>query len=180
MPVRADVGFKFHPKGYQPKYAQSGFVSMGQIGDGLDIPAGRGDTRFSGFYTMPQSGILTTYEPHMHSSGRRMCVEAIYPNQTREMLNCSKYDHSWARVYVYDDDHAPLLPKGTVLHIQGWYDNTSRNRNVVDSRNWKGYGNRSIDDMFIFLPKVTFLSEEQFAEVVAERKAKGARQSQND
>mgnify|MGYP001465420052 CR=1 FL=1 len=181
MPVRADVGFKFHPKGYKPKYAQSGFISMGAIGDGLDIPAGRDDTRFSGFYTMPQSGILTTYEPHMHASGKRMCVEAIYPNQTREMLNCSAYNHSWARVYVYDDDHAPLLPKGTVLHVMGFYDNTTKNRNVVDSRNWKGWGNRSIDDMFIFLPKVTFLSEDQFAEVVAERKAKQrARLSQND
>ena len=41
--------------------------------------------------------------------------------------------------------------------------------NVVDPRNWKGWGNRSIDDMFILLPKVTFLDEEQYAEVVAER-----------
>ena len=107
----------------------------------------------------------------MHSSGKRMCVEAVYPDQTREMLNCSKYDHSWARVYVYEDDHAPILPQGTVLHMIGWYDNTAKNRNVVDPRNWKGWGNRSIDDMFLLLPKVTFLDEEQYAEVVAEREA---------
>ncbi len=180
IPVRADVGFTFHPEGYEPEYKQSGFLAMGNIGDGLDIPAGEDNVRFDSFYTMPQHGILTTYEPHMHSSGKRMCVEAVYPDQTREMLNCSKYDHSWARVYVYDDDYAPILPKGTVLHIVGWYDNTPKNRNVVDPRNWKGWGNRSIDDMFLLLPKVTFLDEEQYAEVVAEREANLASMATNN
>ena len=179
IPVRADVGFKFHPVGYQPKYAQSRFIAMGNIGDGLDIPGGQDNIRHDGFYTMPQDGILTTYEPHMHSSGKRMCVEAVYPDQTREMLNCSGYNHSWARVYVYEEDYAPLLPKGTVLHIIGWYDNTHKNRNVVDPRNWKGWGNRSIDDMFLLLPKVTVLSEEQFAEAVAEREVKHQSQATN-
>ena len=118
---------------------------------------------------MPKDGILNTFEPHMHASGRRMCLEAIYPagegdraGIEREMLNCAKYDHNWAKVYVYEDDAAPLLPKGTVLHLTGWYDNTSKNRNVVDPRNWKGHGQRSVDDMFISLSKFTFLTEEQY------------------
>ena len=42
----------------------------------------------------------------------------------------------------------------------------------MDPRNWKGWGNRSIDNMFLLLPKVTFLDGEQYAEVVAEREAK--------
>ena len=179
FPVRADVGFVFHPEGYEPKYKQSGFLSMGNIRDALDIPAGQDDVKVDGYYTMPQHGLLTTYEPHMHSSGKRMCVEAIYPDQTRETLNCSGYDHSWAKVYVYADGYAPILSKGTVVHVMGWYDNTPKNRNVVDPRNWKGWGNRSIDDMFILLPKVTFLDEEQYAEVVAERDAMQANQATN-
>ena len=179
IPVRADVGFTFHPKGYQPKYAQSGFLVIGNIGDGLDIPGDQDNVRHDGFYTMPQDGILTTYEPHMHSSGKRMCLEAIYPDQSREMLNCSDYDHSWAMTYAYADDYAPLLPKGTVLHSIGWYDNTSKNRNVVDPRNWKGWGNRSLDDMFLNLAKVTYLNEEQFEEVRADREAKRQREATN-
>jgi hypothetical protein len=172
IPVRADIGFTFHPKGYQPKYTQSGFLTLGYIGEDLDIPGDQDNVRVDGFYVMPQHGVMTTYEPHMHSSGKRMCVEAIYPDQSREMLNCSEYDHSWVRVYVYEDGYAPILPKGTVLHSIGWYDNTAKNRNVADPRNWKGTGNRSIDDMFLFLPKMTFLNDEQYAEVVAEREAK--------
>ena len=172
IPVRADVGFTFHPKGYQPKYMQSGFLAAGSLGDGLDIPGGQDEVRFDGFYTLQQSGIMTTYEPHMHAAGRRMCAEAIYPDQSRDMLNCSSYNHNWARVYVYEDDVAPLLPKGTVLHVIGWYDNSPTNRNVADPRNWTGWGNRSVDTMFFLFPKMTFLTDEQFAEVQAAREAK--------
>ena len=126
----------------------------------------------------------------MHASGRRMCVEAIYPpdenthnyrlSPRREVLSCADYDHNWAKVYVYQDDYAPLLPKGTVLHLTGWYDNTAKNRNVVDPRNWKGHGERSIDDMFVQLAKFTFLTDEQFNEIAAEREAKRLSQSTNN
>ncbi len=187
VPVRADIGFKLHPKGYQPKYKSWEFSYVGGIGDALDIPAGDDNVRFDGFYIMPEDGILNTFEPHMHSSGKRMCLEAIYPdesrrrgqNQRREVLSCAKYDHNWAKVYVYEDDSAPLLPKGAVLHLTGWYDNSAKNRNVVDPRNWRSYGHRTMDDMFILLAKLTFLNEEQYAELAAEREAKRQSQATN-
>jgi hypothetical protein len=125
-----------------------------------------------GFYRLSQPGILMTFEPHLHSSGKRMCVEALYPNGNREMLSCAGYNHNWVKVYAYEDDVAPLLPAGTVLHFLAWYDNTAKNPRVVDPRNWKGWGNRSIDDMFYHLPRMILLTEEQFKEEVEARKAK--------
>ena len=98
---------------------------------------------------MSEPGILTTFEPHLHMSGDRMCVEALYPNGYREILNCSGYDHNWVRTYVYEDDHAPLLPRGTILHIMGWYNNSETNSNNIEPRNWKTGGNRSVDEMFV-------------------------------
>jgi hypothetical protein len=172
VPVRVDVAFKFHPKDFKPKYVQQGFISMGGNTSELDLPAGRRNLRYDGFYTMPKSGILTTFEPHLHMSGKRMCVEAIYPTGSREMLNCAGYNHNWVKTYVYEDDAAPLLPKGTILRIMGWYDTSESNPRNIEPRNWKGWGNRSIDDMFIFLPKVTFVTEDQFKELLAERQAK--------
>jgi hypothetical protein len=169
VPVRIDVAFKFYPKDYQPKYLISGFEVMGGVMD-LDIPANQDDVRFDGFYTMPKHGMLLTYEPHMHMSGKRMCVEVMYPNGLRETLNCAGYNHNWVKMYFYEDDVAPVLPKGTVVHVTGWYDNTRNNPRNIEPRNWKGYGNRSIDDMFFFLPKVAFLSDEQFEELVTARK----------
>ena len=172
--VRLDVGFKFHPKGYKPKYSQSGWVNMGGYHE-LDIPAGEDNVRFDGFYVMPQSGMFLTFEPHMHMSGNRMCVEAIYPDATRETLNCAAYNHNWVKAYSYQGDVAPLIPKGTIIHTIGWYDNTAKNRRNIEPRNWKGYGARSIDDMFFFFSKVIWLSEEEFSEEVAARKVRDRR-----
>ena len=168
MPFRIDVAFKFHPTGYKPKYVDTRGLVMYQLYD-LDIPAGARDVLVEGTYPVSEWGILMTFEPHMHSSGTRMCVEAIYPNGIREMLNCARYNHNWVKAYVYEDDVAPLLPKGTILRIIGWYDNSAGNPRVADARNWKGWGERSSDDMFGFLPRFIPLTEEQFQEEVARR-----------
>jgi hypothetical protein len=160
VPVRLDVAFKLHPKGYKPKYVISNLGSFGT--ELLDIPAGQDNVRFDAFYTMGQAANVLTFEPHMHARGKRMCVEAIYPSAQREMLNCAGYNHNWVKVYAYEDDATPLLPAGTIMHIIGWYDNTAKNPRNPEPRNWAGFGSRSIDDMFYNLARVVFLTEEEF------------------
>jgi hypothetical protein len=171
MPFQIEVGFKLHPKGYEPKYTSAGIFGVFPTYD-LDIPAGESNVRMEGAVPVPFPAMMTTFEPHLHSSGKRMCVEAVYPNGSSEMLNCAAYNHNWVKVYSYDDDVAPLLPQGTILKITAWFDNTSKNPRVVDPRNWKGYGNRSIDDMFAFLPRMTRLTDAQFKEEADRREAK--------
>ena len=79
------------------------------------------------------------------------------------------------KVYHYEDDVTPLLPAGTVLKITAWYDNTAGNPRVVDPRNWKGWGSRSIDDMMFLLSRVIWLTEDEFqAEVAARAKQTAA------
>jgi mono/diheme cytochrome c family protein len=174
VPIRIDIGFKFHPRGFKPRYKGSRIATMGGGPAGedlLDIPAGQDNVRFDSFYSMRQPGKMMTYEPHMHASGKRFCLEAIYPNGVREMLNCSGYNHNWVKTYVYQDDVAPLLPQGTIMHLIGWYDNSAGNRRNTEPRNWKGWGNITIEDMFLHLPQMIFLTQEQFDEQVAARKA---------
>ena len=74
------------------------------------------------------------------------------------------------RAYQYEDDAAPLLPRGTILRVTGYYDNTPANRNVVDPRNWSGLGHRSIDNMNILIMQGVPLTDEQFQEEVAARR----------
>ena len=167
--VRVDTAFKLHPVGHEPKYVQSSGAQSGGFELELDIPGGDNNVFRDGFFRVTSPIILMTFEPHLHSSGKRMCIEAIYPNNMREMLNCADYNHNWVKVYVYEDDAAPLLPAGTVLHLLAWYDNSPSNPRVSDPRNWKGWGNRSIDDMFYHLPRTVFLTEEQFEAEVAAR-----------
>jgi hypothetical protein len=80
--------------------------------------------------------------------------------------------------YVYDDDSAPLLPKGTIVHLIGFLDTTAANKNPADPRNWFGGGRRSIANMFIDLGYSVALTDEQFQAEMAKRRAK--MKSRND
>ena len=169
--ARLDVGFTLHPEDYVPKYKQGAmsFRRATMLDYEFDIPSNEDNVMRDGFHRLDQPTKLMTFEPHLHSSGARMCYEALYPNNAREMLSCADYDHNWAKVYVYEDDVAPLLPAGTIVHSMAWYNNSITNKNVVDPRNWKGWGNRSIDDMFSAIGRMAYLTQEQFDEEVAAR-----------
>jgi hypothetical protein len=182
VPFRIDVAFQFHPKGWEPKYKGRGGIESFLSFD-IDIPPEEPNARMEGMQRVSKPGILMTFEPHLHSSGKRMCIEAIYPSGLSEMLNCTGYNHNWVKVYVYEEDSAPLLPTGTLLRVTAWYDNTLNNPRVVDPRNWKGYGNRSTDDMFLNLSRFVSITEEQYEEelaVRANRERQRNRTSQNN
>jgi mono/diheme cytochrome c family protein len=160
------VGFKFHPVGYKPQI-QSTLISIGT--DDLDIPGGARGISQSATMTLSRPLKLTVFEPHMHATGVRMCLEATYGSRT-ETLNCSGYDHNWVKTYAYEEDAAPLLPQGTILKVTGYFDNTPANKNVVDPRNWSGLGHRSIDNMLVMIGQGVYLTEQQFAEEVTRRR----------
>ena len=54
-------------------------------------------------------------------------------------------------------------------------DNSPSNRNVPDPRNWQGAGNRSVANMFIDLGNRVSLTDEQFKEEMAKRRAAQSR-----
>ena len=58
--------------------------------------------------------------------------------------------------------------------ITAWHDNTSANKNNPDPRQWVGYGDRTIDEMAHAWVDVTYLSQEDYDRITAERKAKRA------
>jgi hypothetical protein len=167
--ARLLFGFKFFPKGYMPtvKYAHRG------LGNGVDIDMrpNEANQRLDAYKVLDENTKITSYEPHLHAPGVRMCLEYIWGDNI-QTLSCSGYDHNWVRVYDYDDDYAPLLPKGTILHIIGYMDTTPANRNVPDTRNWSGAGNRSIANMFIDLGQGIALTDDQFYAEMAKRREK--------
>jgi hypothetical protein len=121
-------------------------------------------------YMVAQTNLkVVSFEPHLHAPGDRMCLEAIW-GYTIQTLNCVGYDHNWVRGYNYADDAAPLLPKGSILHIIGYMDNSPSNKNVPDPRNWQGSGNRSVANMFIDLGQRVALTDEQFQEEMQKRR----------
>jgi hypothetical protein len=160
------VAYKFHPKEYKPTERLGGLT----FGNGeIDLRPMEAGQEVHLYATLQQHTKLTTFEPHMHAAGVRMCMEAIWGGRT-ETLSCAGYDHNWVRVYKYGDDAAPLLPKGTLLHITAYFDTTPNNRNVIDPRNWGGLGHRSIDNMAILIAPTIILTDEEFRQEMAARR----------
>ncbi len=162
-----EIGFRFHPAGYEPKF-QGAFIGLGN-GVDISIAGNQTDQELHAYTVLNNHTKIITFEPHLHAPGERMCLEAIW-GYTVETLSCVGYDHNWVRGYPYSDNTAPLLPKGTILHIVGYMNNSETNRNVPDPRNWQGSGNRSVTNMFIDLGMRVTLTEDQFFEEMEERR----------
>jgi len=143
------------------------------LGNGVDISIKpmEASQQLHAYTVLAENTKVTSFEPHLHAPGARMCLEAIW-GYTIQTLTCAGYDHNWVRGYEYQDDYAPLLPKGTILHIIGFMDNSPANKNVPDPRNWQGSGNRSVANMFIDLGQGVALSDEEFMKAMAERREK--------
>ena len=163
-----EVGFKLHPKGYKPAVRSSFSRSLGN-GVDIDIKPMEAGQQLHAYTVLTEHTKITSFEPHLHAPGMRMCLEAIW-GYNIQTLSCAGYDHNWVRGYDYEDDAAPLLPKGTILHIIGYMDNSPANKNIPDPRNWQGSGNRSVANMFIDLGRGVALSDEQFEQEMARRR----------
>jgi hypothetical protein len=163
-----EIGFKFHPAGYQPTLKPSQSRSLGN-GVDISIRPMEASQQLHAYTVLQENTKITSFEPHLHAPGARMCIEAIW-GYNIQTLTCAGYDHNWVRGYEYTDDSAPLLPKGTILHIIGFMDNSPSNKNVPDPRNWQGSGNRSVANMFIDLGQGVALSDAEFQQEMAKRR----------
>ena len=176
--VNVQIGLVFYPKGYVPKYV----VITELLGDdhSLDLPPNTDNIRYDSYKMLNKPTRIIGYAPHMHTRAKAQCLEAILPEKSEqrdgnkvEILSCiNNFDFNWMLEYEYATDAQPLLPAGTVLHLISWYNNTGSNRLNNDPDNWIGYGQRSIDDMAMAWMTFFSLSEEDFQQQVAERKAK--------
>ncbi len=162
-----EIGFYFHPEGYEPEQKR-GRMSLGD-GLNISIQANMKDQELHTYTVLKEHTKISSFEPHLHAPGARMCLEAIWGNQI-ETLACSGYDHNWVKQYTFEDDYAPLLPKGTIVHMIGYMDNVATNTNVVDSRNWSGSGNASVSNMFLHLGQSVGLTDQQFVQEMAGRR----------
>jgi hypothetical protein len=163
-----EFAFKFFPKDYKPLYKRSSL----RLGNGIDIDVkpNTAGQQLHAYATLTEHTKIIAFEPHLHAPGVRMCLEAIWGHNI-QTLNCVGYDHNWVKQYVYADDAAPLLPKGTIVHLIGFLDTTPANKNPADPRNWAGGGRRSVSNMFIDLGYSVSLTEEQFQAEMAKRRA---------
>jgi hypothetical protein len=170
-----EMALYFYPKGQQPKYRQH-LLRMGNTGDGaIDIPPNTVKAAES-FYPLRQAARLESFQPHMHLRGKAMSLEAILPSGQKVILShVDNFTFNWHNAYVYADHAAPLLPKGTMLKITAWHDNTVANKNNPDPNVWVGYGDRTVDEMGHAWVNVTYLSDDEYLAEVESRRTQLSR-----
>ena len=171
-----ELGIYFYPKGQEPKYRQSLSALQSVAGSARNIDIPPNATFVSqNFIAMRQAGRIESYQPHMHLRGKAMSMEAILPTgQTMMLSHVNNFNFNWHNSYVYADDAAPLLPKGTLLKITSWYDNTRANKNNPDPDQWVGFGDRTVDEMGHAWVNITYMSDQDYQAEVAKRKTEAA------
>ena len=158
----AKIGFKFFPKDYTPKYLIStkGISSPAT----LAIPPGEPNARSDAYFRLEDPARLVSFQPHMHYRGKRMTLEAIWPDGHTELLtDVAHFVWTWQITYPYKNP--PSFPKGTVLHMTAYHDNSPANKENPDPMAFVGWGDRTIDEMNIGWLDFYYISDQEYADL---------------
>jgi len=169
----SEIGIWFYPKGQEPKKRSYLIAFTGlRKQEFVDIPP-NSIASTDGFTVLKENTLITNFQPHFHLRGKAMQVEAILPDGRNEIISyVGHFNFNWITNYIYKDDAAPVFPKGTVIHVSAWYDNTRANPYNPDPDQWVGYGDRTVDEMAHAWMNVVYLTDDEYKALVAERKAK--------
>ena len=89
---------------------------------------------------------LVMFQPHMHLRGKDMTYAVEFPHGKQQVvLSVSKYDFNWQLQYMLAE---PLrLPKGTKLHVQAHYNNSTSNKYNPNPNRTIYQGNMTWEEM---------------------------------
>ena len=176
----SELGIWLYPKGQEPQYRTHlvGFTGLKEGAVGLDIPP-NSIAHTEGFTMLKENTVITNFQPHFHLRGKAMQVEAILPDGTNQIISyVDNFNFNWMTNYIFADDVAPAFPKGTVIHVTAFYDNTKANKNNPDPNQWVGYGDRTVDEMAHAWMNVVYISDAEYQQFVADRKKPAQTQQQ--
>ncbi len=124
------------------------------------IPPNSPETRATGSFTFSKDSMLYEMAPHMHLRGSWFRYEALYPNNTREvLLSVPRYEFHWQTLYRLAQPK--FMPAGTQLICTGAWDNTAQNAGLLEQFNASGgdpmfspnqtlsFGDQTFNEMFI-------------------------------
>lgn len=103
--------------------------------------------------------------PHMHLLGREMKAVAELPGGgSIPLLHIKDWDFNWQNTYLYARPF--LLPKGTVVKIDAWFDNSADNpQNPNRPPKPARWGEQTTDEMCLLAVQVTADRPEDLAQI---------------
>jgi len=177
--VGSELALWLYPKGQEPKKRSylMAFTGLKQRGF-LDI-APNTIAYTEGFTVLKENTIITNFQPHFHLRGKAMEVKAILPDGSTQVVSyVGKFNFNWMTNYIYADDAAPAFPKGTVIQVSAWYDNTKNNPSNPDPDQWVGYGDRTVDEMAHAWMNLVYLTDAEYKEWLDAKKARQTTETQ--
>ena len=181
--AQIQIGVWLYPEGEDPKFATNDEILFNS-GESRDLGLPRytdllipphGYQMLRGNFVLEQNARVHSIRGHMHLRGGYQMMEAIYPDGRREVINKIDWNHLWHTTHIYEDDAQPLLPKGTVIISSSLLDNTADNPSNPDPDQWVVYGRRSVSEMAHIRFGITWIPDEDFEKMVAERERLKAR-----
>ncbi len=175
--AQIQIGVWLYPEGQDPEYTTNDEILFNS-GESRDLGLPRytdllipphGYQMLRGNFVLEQNARVHSIRGHMHLRGGYQMMEAIYPDGRREVINKIDWNHLWHTTHIYEDDAQPLLPKGTVIIATSLLDNTADNPSNPDPDQWVVYGRRSVSEMAHIRFGITWIPDEDFERMVAER-----------
>jgi mono/diheme cytochrome c family protein len=166
-----EMGIWLYPEEHRAVYKQDlKLYTLLMKGGELEIPP-HGTAMTQGFHSFKTPVRIDSFQPHGHFRLVAKTLEIFYPETGKlEMVSSiSNWTNSWHTSHIFEDDAAPLVPKGAVLVITGYYDNTTANKQNPDPNQWVGHGSRTADEMSHAWIAVTHLDNEGYEGLLAER-----------
>jgi hypothetical protein len=112
----------------------------------LRIPPGDPNHRLDATVTLEQDAKLQMIAPHAHLRGKAFEFEVTYPTGEKQiLLNVPKYDFDWQ--IGYELAKPITLPKGTLIHMTVYYDNSPNNRANPDPTKEVFWGDQTWEEM---------------------------------
>ncbi len=120
--------FFMHAAPERPTYEiLLGSLGVAPVKPNLVIPANEIKT-FTIDYVVQEDMSVLTVNPHMHLLGKSFLAYAITPLQdTIPMIRINHWDFRWQYFYTYKN--VLKIPGGSVIHVEGTFDNTESNPN---------------------------------------------------
>ena len=156
-----ELGVWLYPKGFVPPH-RTQLVAFPAINGDVDIPPNT-VAQTSNVTVLKQAARLQNFQPHMHLRGKAMLLEALLPSgEIRTLSYVDNFNFNWMNNYIYTDEVAPVLPKGTLIRVTAWHDNTKENKNNPNADAWVGYGDRTVDEMAHAWVNLSYISDAEY------------------
>ncbi|NND62722.1 MAG: redoxin domain-containing protein [Flavobacteriaceae bacterium] len=124
------------------------FRSLSPANVKFTIPAYEKNVRIVARDTITKKIIIYSMAPHMHYRGKSIKMKAILPNgDEKVMVSVPDFSFNWQ--FMYKLENPMSLPAGSIIEVEGIFDNSFQNPLNPDPSKILGFGIQSTDEMLI-------------------------------